>query len=427
RDGTNDEVAARSRRESSVRASTDLHPRPEQSVSFNVSSSSVRLPGGKDSSTQSKTANSYWNSVADIGLQVASALQYAHEQGVTHRDIKPGNLLLDMQGCVWVTDFGLAKADDQQNLTHTGDILGTLRYMPPEAFSGRSDHRGDIYSLGLTLYELLALRPAYSQADRNRLIKCVTEAEAQRLEQVNPDIPRDLVTIVHKSIDREPSQRYQTAQALLDDLQRFLLDEPIRARRVTLLERAGRWARRNRGLAAAISTAAALVVLLALGSTLAAIYFGRMSTELRMAHLKSETQANVNLELAKSESAAKQLALEAQAQSDRNFAQAIEAVEAYLDKVTEEKLLAVPGLQPMRRDLLQSALGFYTEFASQRTNDPLLKQKHAGALTRIGRITAELGSPEEAKTYHLRAAEILQELNAAGSKKMSLRQEAANH
>ncbi len=100
---------------------------------------------------------------ARIGVQVAEALAYAHGQGVIHRDIKPSNLLLDDQGTVWVTDFGLAKVADQQDLTGTGDFLGTLRYMPPEAFEGRYDARGDIYALGLTLYELMALRPAYDE------------------------------------------------------------------------------------------------------------------------------------------------------------------------------------------------------------------------------------------------------------------------
>src|SRR5262249_60771259 len=111
------------------------------------------------------------------------------------------------RGTVWVTDFGLAKADDQQNLTHTGDVLGTLRYLPPEAFDGRADARSDVYSLGLTLYELLALRPAFQEKDRHQLIKQVTTSDPPRLDKLNPDVPRDLVTIVHKAIDREPAHR----------------------------------------------------------------------------------------------------------------------------------------------------------------------------------------------------------------------------
>src|SRR5207249_4318711 len=191
----------------------------------------------------------YWQSVAQIGRQVADALEYAHRQGIQHRDIKPSNLLLDTTGTVWVADFGLAKADDQQNLTHTGDVLGTLRYMPPEAFDGKADARGDVYSLGLTLYELLAFRPAFDEKERNRLIKQVTTAEPARLDRLNRELPRDLVTIVHKAIERDLGHRYPTAAELEADLQRFLADEPIQARRQTQLERYVRWARRNPGIA----------------------------------------------------------------------------------------------------------------------------------------------------------------------------------
>src|SRR5262249_42015898 len=208
-----------------------------------------------DSSKSRRKKQTYWQSVASIGVQVAEALGYAHKQGVQHRDIKPSNLLLDAQGTVWVTDFGLAKADDQPNLTHTGDILGTLRYMPPEAFEGKTDGRSDVYSLGLTLYEMLAFRPAYDEKERKRLIKQVTGAAPARLGKLNWAVPRDLETIMHKAIDREPGRRYQTAADLAADLQRFIDDEPIQARRASVPERCWRWCKRSpvvAGLAAAV-------------------------------------------------------------------------------------------------------------------------------------------------------------------------------
>src|SRR5262249_15361703 len=124
-----------------------------------LSSSSLSLPG--DAGRGKAKRQTYWQGVARIGAQGADALAYGHAQGIVHRDIKPSNLLLDTRGIVWVTDFGLAKADDGTNLTHTGDVLGTLRYMPPEAFGGKVDARGDVYSLGLTLYEMLAFRPGF--------------------------------------------------------------------------------------------------------------------------------------------------------------------------------------------------------------------------------------------------------------------------
>jgi hypothetical protein len=135
-------------------------------------SESLHLPGAS-AATAGNSRQTFWQSVARIGVQVGEALHYAHEQGVLHRDIKPSNLLLDTRGTVWVTDFGLAKADDQRDLTETGDVLGTLRYMAPEMFSGQADRRSDVYSLGLSLYELLALRPAFDEADRGRLIRLV--------------------------------------------------------------------------------------------------------------------------------------------------------------------------------------------------------------------------------------------------------------
>ncbi len=207
---------------------------------------SVVLPGERSDGRSSRGgAGAYWQSVARIGVQVAEALEYAHNQGILHRDIKPSNLLLDGQGTVWVTDLGLAKADDQENLTHTGDILGTLRYMPPEAFEGKFDARGDVYALGLTLFELLALRPAFDDKDRNRLVKRVMHESPDRLEQLNREIPRDLATIVHKAIAREPVQRYSDAQALRNDLGRFIEGRPIQARRISAPERTWRWCRRN--------------------------------------------------------------------------------------------------------------------------------------------------------------------------------------
>jgi eukaryotic-like serine/threonine-protein kinase len=207
----------------------------------------------------------FYRSLARIGLQIAEALAYAHSQGVLHRDIKPGNLLLDQCGTVWVTDFGLAK-DDSEALTRTGNVVGTLRYMPPERFDGVSDGRGDVYSLGLTLYELLTLRPAFDESDQARLIRRVVHEEPPRPRRYDRRVPRDLETIVLKAMAKEPGSRYQTAEAMATDLRHFLADEPIRARRSSWLERVMRLGRRNPvvgGLSAVIAvlTAVSLVVL----------------------------------------------------------------------------------------------------------------------------------------------------------------------
>src|SRR5262249_6532876 len=170
---------------------------------------------------------------------------YAHRRGTLHRDIKPSNLLLDGQGTVWVADFGLAKAADSDDLTHTGDIVGTLRYMAPERFEGRCDARSDVYALGLTLYELLAGRPAFDGSDRSGRTRQVMQEEPPRLRALDPTIPRDLETVVRKAIDREPARRYAEAGALAEDLRRFVEGRPIRARRTSPLEHAWRGCRRD--------------------------------------------------------------------------------------------------------------------------------------------------------------------------------------
>jgi WD40 repeat protein len=199
--------------------------------------------------------------VAHIGVQVAEALEYAAGQGVLHRDIKPSNLLMDVWGNVWLTDFGLAKATGAPDLTRTGDLVGTLRYLAPERFEGRADVRSDVYALGLTLYEMLALRPAFGGQNQAELVRQITTADAPRLDRLDSRLSRDLVTIVHKATAREPADRYQTAGALAEDLRRFLDDRNILARRAGLLEQAWRWCRRNRALAA--SLAATVVALVA--------------------------------------------------------------------------------------------------------------------------------------------------------------------
>ena len=155
--------------------------------------SSAVLPGGRHISEidTSGRRQPYFRSVAQIGRQASQGLAYAHARGIVHRDIKPSNLLLDTEGVVWITDFGLAKADDD-GLTASGDILGTLRYMAPERFRGEGDARADIYALGLTLYELLVLRPAYSSTDRLRLIERIKNEEPVRPRSIDAQIPRDL-------------------------------------------------------------------------------------------------------------------------------------------------------------------------------------------------------------------------------------------
>src|SRR5262249_37153257 len=206
--------------------------------------SSVILPGGSPLSSVESGRRPFYRSAAHIGRQVAAGLAYAHARGIVHRDIKPSNLLLDTQGIVWITDFGLAKASDD-GLTQTGDILGTIRYMAPERFRGEGDGRADVYALGLTLYELLTLKPAFDAPDRLRLIEQIKTAAPPRPRLLDSRIPRDLETIVLKAIEKDPQGRYPSADALAEDLRRILDRQPNQAQPPRRHPRHRRWQRRK--------------------------------------------------------------------------------------------------------------------------------------------------------------------------------------
>ena len=226
----------------------------------------------------------YFRRVASIGLQVVDALAYAHHNGVLHRDIKPSNLILDTEGTVWMTDFGLAQ-NDEEALTTTGDIVGTLRYMAPERFEGEADARSDLYSLGLTLYEMCTMRHAFDHSNRVQLVEQVTQRTPTRPRKIDDRIPRDLETIILKAIEREPSRRYQSAQQLAEDLQLFLSDRPVLARRASTLERCWRVCRRNPVPSLMGGLIAALLLVVAVG----AVWFG-VSRDLQNEELQLETQ-----------------------------------------------------------------------------------------------------------------------------------------
>jgi hypothetical protein len=214
--------------------------------------------------------------VARWGLQAAEALAHAHHRGVIHRDIKPSNLLVDVEGAVWLTDFGLAKRADEATLTLSGTLMGTPRYMSPEqaeTLQRSIDHRTDIYSLGASLYELATGRPVFDSATPHGVVMQILTEEPARPRQVRPELPRDLETIILTCLAKDPAQRYQTAQALADDLRAVLAGMPIQARRVPLVERLARSVRKWRKTIAITAIAAAATVLLIIGGVVGWRYY----------------------------------------------------------------------------------------------------------------------------------------------------------
>ncbi|AGA28355.1 protein kinase domain-containing protein [Singulisphaera acidiphila] len=238
-------------------------PTPETPTTGAPKSDSPVTPTGLPEPTATR-CRAYPRTIAGLGLQVAKALEHAHESRVIHRDIKPGNLLLDGRGHLWVSDFGLARFLGDARLTQSGDLMGTLRYMSPEQALGRHvviDGRTDVYSLGVTLYELLTLRAAFEGTDRADILQALARGEPTAPRRLNAAVPRDLETIVLKAMAREPADRYQTARDLAADLARFLDGRPITARRPSLVDRTAKLAARNRGIVIAVTLLSALALI----------------------------------------------------------------------------------------------------------------------------------------------------------------------
>jgi eukaryotic-like serine/threonine-protein kinase len=353
----------------------------------------------------------YYRSVARVGLQVAEGLAYAHSEGILHRDIKPSNLLLDAKGTVWVTDFGLAKAEGTDALTQSGDIVGTLRYMAPERFDGWSDPRSDVYSMGVTLYEMLTLQYLFQEPNRVKLIDRVMHDTPVSPRKLDRTVPRDLETIILKAIAKEPAQRYASAEHMAEDLRRFLADRPVLARRSSPTEQAWRWCRRNPALATtsmlAIAGLVAAVVVLAFSNA-------RIARTSRLLALALREKDGALKTARENEIQAKASTQEASSQRERaeaGEAQARAAVDEFLTRVTEDALLKAPGLQSLRRDLLSSALRFYEEFLKQHSDDPGLRVALGEVQLRVGKIQQDLGDGMGSRKSFLAARSIFAALS----------------
>ncbi|HEY1859114.1 MAG TPA: serine/threonine-protein kinase, partial [Gemmataceae bacterium] len=251
-----------------------------------------------DHSTRRST---FYRTVATLGKQAAEALEHAHQLGVVHRDIKPANLLIDGRGHVWVADFGLARFQREGELTLSGDLLGTLRYMSPEqalAQRGLVDHRTDVYSLGATLYEMLTLHPVWEGTDRRELLRQIAWEDPRLPRRLNKDIPAEMETIILKALAKEPGERYATAQEFADDLQRFLDDKPVLAQRPNLLQRTTKWVRRHRGFVGAMFCLFVMALAGSVATTVLVLMEQQRTDAAYRAEATQRERAEVNLRLA---------------------------------------------------------------------------------------------------------------------------------
>ena len=329
--------------------------------------------GDPRSSVPDPHSAAFFRVAAQLGVQAAEALDYAHRQEVIHRDIKPANLMVDGRGNLWVTDFGLALFPNDLGLTMTGELLGTLRYMSPEqALAQRTlvDHRTDIYSLGATLYELLTLEPAVPGADRREVLHRIEWDEPRRPRRWNRAVPPELEIIVGKAMAKNPAERYATAQELADDLRRFLEDKPIRARRPTLAQRTAKWARRHRGIV--VTAAVATVVGLVLGLV------GLFISNRRITWEKAQAVAD-------------------RQRADRNLTLAMQALERVYLRVEGEGAARDSRRDQADRQLLGLALDFYQRLARENEADPRALQEVAHAYLRLGDIQIVLGQHGQAR------------------------------
>lgn len=335
------------------------------------------------STLRSHRPQEFFRAVARLGIQAAEALDHAHQQGIVHRDVKPANLLVDSAGKLWVADFGLARLEADAGMTMTGDLVGTLRYMSPEqALAKRKvvDHRSDVYSLGATLYELLALRPMFEEANRVELLKHIASIEPPELRRLDAAIPAELETIIVKATAKDPSQRYVTAGALADDLLRYIDHRPIQARRATIGEKCVKWLSRH---AYIVRWASAVLLLATIGSILSAVLIEKE----RGVALRQLAETNKHRERA-----------------DINFGAALHVVESLIARLNASSIGTTPEVRELREHSALRVRTFLEEFVIENSSDFSERLQSGAAYVHLGRLSISMGDSATGQDYYLRGA-----------------------
>jgi serine/threonine protein kinase len=337
---------------------------------------------------------------AELVETLARAMHCAHQRGVIHRDLKPANVLLTAHGVAKITDFGLAKRLEDASQTQTGAILGTPSYMAPEQATGNIRAIGpatDVYALGAILYELLTGRPPFYAKSTMETLQQVQSREPSPLARWRVAVPRDLEIICLKCLEKEPRKRYASAEALANDLRRFLAGEPIKARPVSAWERAAKWARRRPALAA--------LLLVSVLSALSLLGVG-LSYHVRLQHSNDELKSALK-------------------SADNNFDRARRAVGKVLTVMAEEHLADKPHMEEKQKELLEEALKIYQEFLEERSSDPAMLEQTAQAYKRMGDILRMLGKYDPAKDMYRQAIELLTRLDRGAPSTSDYRDELA--
>jgi serine/threonine protein kinase/Flp pilus assembly protein TadD len=360
----------------------------------------------------------YYRGVARLGIQAAEALDYAHAHGILHRDVKPGNFLVDDNGKLWITDFGLARLETADNLTHTGDLMGTLRYTSPEQALGKRglvDQRSDVYSLGATIYELLTLTPVMGADDKAELLSQIAHADPQPPRRFDRSIPGEMETIVLTCLEKDPADRYGTAQEVADDLQRFLESKPIAARPPSLCERGIKWARRHRTI---VFAAAIVFVSFSVTGPLLAL------REAKLRSLSDQSAASAGAALTKLSKAQADLQEERNVAVSANLQAQKEAEKARLsfgklmDAVGEfQGLMANRSLanggsksREFTSTILNKSIAAYDSFLRECVGDQHSEAECGAAHARLAELLMFGGEEALAKSHNDEAIRILEPL-----------------